>query len=95
MGDVQAPAEPLADDLDSADYMASETIAEPIAEPIDVQPPAASNLGFCRYGIKSKHDGAEVDISAKNPDQAWRKFATQRSGVLKPARKDWTIARKG
>jgi hypothetical protein len=54
----------------------------------------AIKLGLSRYEIKSTYDNCVVVITAKNPEQAWSKFVTQKFGSLKPHRKEWAISKK-
>lgn len=56
---------------------------------MNVSSPAA--LGLIGFILKSKHDGTEFVIHAKNENQAWNKFCTQKFGALKPSRDDWEI----
>lgn len=51
-------------------------------------------FGLKRYSIRVNWPivGVPVyEITAKNKDQAWRKFCQQRFDSLKPDRKEWLI----
>lgn len=54
--------------------------------------PASLPYGLTRYEITRKADGQTFSIVAHSVGMAWRKFLTQRFGLLKPNKADYRIS---